>query len=257
MASAGSVTLPGSGGGTATIQAGSGDHVFVAQIIANTILLAQDAGTINPAVTVTINGAGAVVTPPPLDNGEQNILYLVGSGGGTYNIPAGYDYVVDLLTGPETITGSNVQVIAYDSSGSATKDNFQLSGNSSLAADPNANFTINLTGSFNEATGDGNNTVTAIGTGTVGGGTGSSLYTIVPTVGGAGIRLQSNGLNDTVNVISGSSATVISAGNNIDLTQNGLVTVDALLSGTGGHVQAGAGTMNVSLGGSGAQVLGG
>jgi hypothetical protein len=259
MASAGSVTLPGAGGGTATIQAGSGDHVFVAQIIANTILLAQDANNLNPAVTVSINGGVATTTPPALVNGEQNILYLVGSGGGTYNIPAGYNYVVDLLTGPETITGSDVQVIAYDSSGSATKDSFVLTGNSSIAADPNANYNITITGAFNEATGDGNNTVTAIGNGTIAGGTGTNVFNVTPTVPGSGIRVQSSGVGDKVTVTdpSGGTATVLSSADDFTLGSIGLVTIEAALQGDDDTVTGGSADTRVTASGSHNIVLGG
>ncbi len=50
-----SVTLPGSSGGIVTVQSGSGDNSFVAQIIANTILLAS------------VSGGDAQLNPPETD----------------------------------------------------------------------------------------------------------------------------------------------------------------------------------------------
>ena len=41
------VTLPGVSGGIVTVQSGTGDHIFVAQIIANTILAASTGGSLN------------------------------------------------------------------------------------------------------------------------------------------------------------------------------------------------------------------
>lgn len=269
MASAaGSVTLHGATGSVITVQAGSGDHVFVAQIIANTILTS----TLNTPAVVSINGGVASPTPPPgpTTGGAENILYLVGdgggSGGGTYNIPAGYNYVVDLLATAspggqtETITGSNVQLIAYDSLGSADASGgtFQLTGNSSISADPSDSYNINITGSFNEATGDGNNTVTATGSGTIGGGTGTSTYVISPTV--PGILLQSNGTGDTAIVTdppSGGTATVQSSGNDFSLGSIGLVTIYAALQGDDDTVTGGSADTNVTAGGSHNIVLGG
>ncbi len=93
------VTLPGASGGIVTVQSGSGDHEFIAQIIANTILLASTGGSLNTpvAVTVTGNATDPATVPTPTGGGE-NILYLYGSGGGTFQVPTGYQYVVDLLT---------------------------------------------------------------------------------------------------------------------------------------------------------------
>lgn len=250
-----SVTLPGANPtGVVTVQSGSGDHIFVAQIIANTILLNSVGGSLNAAQTDTV-GSGATTAPPPTGGSDKSILYLYGSGGGTLTIPGGYNYVVDLMTGPETISASNVQMISYDSAGST----YQITGNSSLAAqDPND--VVTISGVFNEATGDGNNTVDAIGAGTVGGGTGTNDYSLTPSVGGTGILLQSNGTGDSVTVTdpSGGVATVNSTGNDLTLGSLGLVTIEAALSGNDATVTGGiadtdlttSGTDNVVLGGS-------
>jgi hypothetical protein len=261
-----SVTLPGAGGtGTVTVQSGGGDNVFVAQIIANTILLASvggslDGGTVtpdlNPAVSVTVNG-GVTIAPPPLVNGNENILYLFGSGGGSLNVPTGYNYVIDLMTGPETIAGTDVQVISTDP---ASGVEFNLSGNSSIAADPPP-VGVNLTesGVQNIATGAGNDTISLVGAGTMDGGAGSNILDATPTVGGTGIRVQSDGTNDTVNVFGapGGVATVVSTGDGMSLTANGVVTVDALLLGKDDTVSGGAGASDVSAGGSAALIFGG
>jgi len=121
------VTLPGASGGTVTVQSGSGDNVFVAQIIANTILLASAGGSLK--VNSDVVGSGVNVAPPTTAGGP-NILYLSGSGGGTLAVPTGYDYIVDLMTGPETITGSNAQLISYDTVGT---NEFVITGASSIA----------------------------------------------------------------------------------------------------------------------------
>lgn len=85
-----SVTLPGSSGGTVTVQSGAGDHTFLAQIIANSILLASVGGSLNPPDTVTINGGSPTTTAAPSGENPDNILYLFGSGGGDFTIPTGY-----------------------------------------------------------------------------------------------------------------------------------------------------------------------
>ena len=72
-----SVTLPGSSGGIVTVQSGAGDHLFVAQIIANTILMASTSGGLNPPATVTIDGGAPLgPTPPPPDNLDRKKLYM-------------------------------------------------------------------------------------------------------------------------------------------------------------------------------------
>lgn len=254
-----SVTLPGSSGGIVTVQSGAGDHLFVAQIIANTILMASTSGGLNPPATVTIDGGAPIgPSPTPPDNLDSNILYMYGTGGTSYTVPSVYNYVVDLMTGPETITGSNVQVISYDSVGSA----FDLSGTSSIAADPatDSDVVTVVSGVFNIATGNGNDTVTAIGSGTVGGGTGTNVFTITPSV-GAGIRLQTNGLADsvTVNDATGTMATIVSAATATDLNlmADGAGTVYAQILSTDATVTGGPGTLDVSTGGSDAVVFGG
>jgi hypothetical protein len=254
-----SVTLPGSSGGIVTVQSGAGDHLFVAQIIANTILMASTSGGLNPPATVTIDGGAPIgPSPTPPDNLDSNILYMYGTGGTSYTVPSVYNYVVDLMTGPETITGSNVQVISYDSVGSA----FDLSGTSSIAADPatDSDVVTVVSGVFNIATGNGNDTVTAIGSGTVGGGTGTNVFTITPSV-GAGIRLQTNGLADsvTVNDATGTMATIVSAATATDLNlmADGAGTVYAQILSTDATVTGGPGTLDVSTGGSDAAVFGG
>jgi hypothetical protein len=256
------VTLPGATGGIVTVQAGGGDHIFVAQLIANTILMASTGGSLNTPQTV-LAGSGTATPPPPTAGGKESILYVSGSGGGTLAVPTGYNYVVDLVQGQETITGSNVQVVAYDSTGSASGPGgtFDLTGNVSIAADAADDNAVTVDGSFNEATGDGNNTVTAIGTGTVGSGLGTNIFDLSPTAGGAsGILAFSSGLGDTINVtqtLTGGSVTVYSSGNGLSLVNAGaLDTVDAKITGSGASV-LGGGTTNVTLAGTTADVFGG
>ncbi len=122
-----------------------------------------------------------------------------------------------------------MQVLAYNSVGSAGST-FNLSGDVGIAADPAESDVVNvLTGVFNVGTGDGNDTISATGAGTIGGGVGTNIFTITPTVGGAGILLQSNGLDDSVtaNVALGSTATVVGTGSHLSLVDNGAGTVDA------------------------------
>jgi hypothetical protein len=105
----GTVTLP-SANGVVTVQSGSGTHEFVAQIIANSILMASVSGSGVNSQSVTITGATQNPTPTPaVVPGEENILYLYGAGGpiagsgspiGSFSVPSGYQYVVDLMTGP-------------------------------------------------------------------------------------------------------------------------------------------------------------
>ena len=110
-----SVTLPGASGGIVTVQAGSGDHIFVAQIIANTILSVGGSAPGGMNVTSVSANDGDTTIPAAISNGKDNILYLTGPGGGSLTIPSGIEYAVDLITGPETITGSNIQVEKYSS----------------------------------------------------------------------------------------------------------------------------------------------
>jgi hypothetical protein len=254
------VTLPGSSGGIVTVQAGTGDHIFVAQIIANTILLASVGGTLNAPQTATLS-SGVGTAPPATGGPDQSILYLYGAGGGTFTVPSGYNYVVDLMTGPETITGSNVQVVSYDSVGAASSPGgtFILSGSDSIAADPSDDNTVTVFGSFNEATGDGNNTVTAIGTGTVGGGLGTNVFQLTATAGGAGIRLQSEGLGDSIssNGAFGGATTVLSSGDSVSIAVTGDGTFFADVTGADGDASLGAGTSNVTTAGSDALILAG
>jgi len=264
----GSVTLPGASGAIVTVQAGAGSHLWMAQIIANTILTASVNGSLAPSAVVTITGGVPQNTAPPTVSGKDNILFLVGDGDtgggpgdGTYTIPTGYNYVVDLLTGPETISGSNVQIIAYNQTSAASipAGDFVITGNSSVAADPNNSYAVTISGSFNESTGDGNNTITATGTGTIGGGTGTNTYFISPTVPGSGILLQSNGIGDTATVTdpSGGDATVQSSANDFTLGSIGLVTIYAALQGDDDTVTGGSADTNVTAAGSHNIVLGG
>ncbi len=264
------VTLPGASGGIVTVQAGTGAHILVAQLIANTILTASVGGTLNAIQTVTA-GSGPTIAPPPTGGTDQSILYLFGSGGGSITIPTGYNYVVDLMTGPETITGSNLQVISFDTVGST----FNVSGNVVLAADPASdNNVVNLSGVFNEATGDGNDTVNAIGTGTVAGGIGTNVFNLTSTV-SPGILLQSNGAGDTVNVFGTGSVTVDAAGTHTDITGAagplfvldtgtndtvgafGSTPTDVSLLGANGLVFTGSGPLTATVGGTSNTVVGG
>jgi hypothetical protein len=254
------VTLPGATGGIVTVQAGTGDHVFVAQIIANTILLASVGGSLNTPVAVTVSGSttNPGVVPPALSDGKGNILYLTGSvGGGTFAVPTGYNYVVDLMTAPETITGSNLQLIGFDSAGST----YVLTGNSSVVADPQGPEVESVTGTANLASGPGNDSLFLTGAGTVDAGTGSNFEFAAPTAGGAGIRVQSEGAADTIslNMAFGGNATVVSSGANVSV-QAGAVgsgTVNALFTGNAATFTGGSGTDFVTTGGSAALITGG
>ena len=255
-----SVTLPGSSGTAVTVQSGTGDNTFVAQIIANTILLASVAGSLSGAgdtQEITING-GATTAPSAPSDGNEHLLYLVGSGGGSLTIPGGWNYVIDMMTGPETISAVGAQVISTDPFSST----FTFTGATSVAADPGTDndvVTVISGAGFNVGTGDGNDTVTAIGSGTVAGGTGTNTFTITPSVGGSGIRLQSNGAADTVTVndVAGSVATVVGSGTSLNLMANGAGTVDAQILGNDATVTGGPGTLDVSTGGADAAVFGG
>jgi hypothetical protein len=265
---ASSVTLP-SANGAITVQSGGGDNAFVAQIIANSILLASVGGagftgdTLNQA-SVTIDGStGFTVPPPTVGSHQQNLLYLYGTGGGTVAIPAGYNFVIDLMTGDETVTGSNVQIVSE--APAATE--YDLSGSSSVASsDP----VINDTGTQNIAAGPGNNTISLFGAGTVAGGTGTNVINVTPTVGGTGIRVQTEGVSDIVNVTvaAGAVATVVGSavgsvagsGSHLTLNTSGAGTVDVLLPGgtLDDTLYGGAGTtLDVTMTGTDAQVLGG
>lgn len=247
-----SVTLPGASGGIVTVQSGSGDHIFVAQIIANTILLASVEGGLNTPVSVTVDGS-TVTAPPPTNGGKEDILYLTGSGGGTFTIPTGYEFVVDLMTGPETIVGSNVEVISDDQSAGQV---FSLSGASSIAAMAG---TIPLIGTANLASGNGNDTVSLTGAGTIDGGAGANLLDAAPTAGGAGIRIQSDGTGDTVNISGPGTATVLATGSGASITDTGFGTLDAFLEGTSSTLTAGTSATDVTISGAGLDnvVLGG
>jgi len=254
------VTLPGSSGGIVTVQSGSGDHIFVAQIIANTILLASVGGSsgtnLNTPVAVAVDGGTPTTAPPASTDGLQNILYLTGTGGGSFDVPTGYNYVVDLMTGPETITGSNVQVEGYDSAGS----NYVLTGNVSIAA---ANVTgpqnVSVLGTANIATGDGNDTINLTGAGTVDGGAGANVIDVAATAGGAGIRVQSEGTGDTVsaNGAFGGATTVISSGDGASITDTGDGAFNAMLLAAAATLTGGTGLTDVTTAGSDALVIAG
>src|SRR5580658_3514884 len=153
-----SVTLPGSNGATVTVQSGTGDNTFVANIIANSILLASIPGGAGlDTQQITVNG-GSVTAPAPLSDGKEQLLYLVGSGGGSLTIPGGWTYVIDMMTGPETISAVGAQVISTDPFSST----FTFTGATSVAADPGTDndvVTVISGAGFNVGTGDGNDTV--------------------------------------------------------------------------------------------------
>ena len=179
----GSVTVPGAGGTTITIPTGSGDNTFVAQIIANSIILATTArggAGVNYTTAISVGSGQWSLPGAPVGPGSD-VAIIPSNASGDITIPSGYAYVIDESPNPLDMHGAgNVQIVSADTSGGS----YTLSGQVSLAAS-GGNNTASIGGgstTYNVAIGGtGTNSIKATGHGTVSGGTGTNTFIITDT----------------------------------------------------------------------------
>jgi len=254
----GSVTVPGAGGTTITIPTGGGDNTFVAQIIANSIILATTArggAGVNYTTAVSVGSGQWSLPGAPVGPGSD-IAIIPSNASGDITIPSGYAYVIDESPNPIDIHGAgNVQIVSADTSGGS----YNLSGQVSLVAS-GGNNTASIGGgstTYNVAIGGtGTNSIKATGHGTVSGGTGTNTFIITDTA-SSGTLVLSNGTDSVL--AGGDHVSVIASGSNATLNAGTATGTWVQVEGgtTGDQVIGGTGTTDVSTGGSTAKVLGG
>ena len=217
-----SVTVPGTGGGSVTIHAGSDASSSIIQLIANVL------GATSPSVTPYSSGS---VPSVPAGNNE---LLVTGSGGAATSVPAGYKYVVNSGTGVNSLSGTDVSIVS-DTAGGA----FWVDGHSTVAAAGGSNTIVGQAGgTYLLAAGEGNDTIYNNGSGTLAGGGGSNL--LVAT--GPTNMVVSDGTKDTI-VAGAGAATVGAYGSN------------ALIFGGSGTMVVGAGNASTISAGTGAETI--
>ena len=217
-----SVTVPGPGNSTITQTFSNEFNLALAQNIAAALAAASAAGSLDIQTT---DGSSAL---PPVAPGKIGEL-VIEPGTATTTIPAsaGYSFVVDLASG-DTIFGSPALSIMGGS------------GNSHTIVDPaiitlgDGTNVVTVSGAGdNVAVGNGLDTLTGIGSGTISGGTGTDDFILQGSY-----VVNSQGKNDT-----------ISAG-------DGAVTVNALAAGVGALAITGDGKFTGHIAGTSDTVLG-
>ena len=95
------VTVPGTGGSSVTISAGTGDTLQYAQVISNALSAASASGALSET-TQSVSGSTSIpgTTSTP---GTTTEVILTGSGNAT--VGAGYDYTVVAGNAPMTGRG--------------------------------------------------------------------------------------------------------------------------------------------------------
>jgi len=168
----GSVTVPGSGGGSVVISLNSADTKTLAQQIADKLNASQAAGTLQTDETTPVsvtNTDGQFILLSPTDTGKT-------IDASSY----GYKYVSDQVGGNTLFIGPDASLIAGGSLG----DTIFGGGGDTIAAGGGNNVIVesSLSGAiYNIVAGTGNDQINASGSGTVAAGTGvNTIYVSGP-----------------------------------------------------------------------------
>lgn len=244
------VTVPGGTYGTISI-GGSSSNKFVAQVIANSILLASKSGGVQFAEAVA-STKGSVYVPPANLSDAVRELIIPTSVTGVVNIPTGYTDVVIAGTGPVSLVGSsNVEIASNATSGS-----YSISGSANEAlSGGNNNLNVGGTGAtyIIAIGGTGTNDVKLTGRGVFTGSDGKNIVTVKDTS-DSGSKVFSVGTNDVVS-LGGDKVSVIASGPGTSIQASGLRGYAQLL-GSKESVFAGSGADSIYSGGTQDVVLG-
>jgi len=225
----GSVSVPGPGGSTITQTFSNSFNSQLAQSISKALQDAQAAGTL----TVTSATSSGLAPPPASGSPGDNELFVTLAPNGTVTVPAGYGYVVDNSTGPDTIFGSPGQQILVGPGQHTIIDP------TSVVLSDSAFGVVTLTGVGDVvAAGNGAATVNAKGANeSVLGGAGTLFANITGSASG-----------DTV--VGGPGAVFATVSGSFAVVQGGDGALAATVSGSGDTISGGGGKMSVLVTGS-------
>lgn len=199
------VTVPGSSG-TLTFTFGSGAGISVAQQISNALAAAATLGG-----TVSVTSSTGVIPSVNTVSGTTQELQLTGNP--TSTVPAGYNFVVNDTSSPDTITAASGTAILSSTGGGL----FSESGAATIvAAGGNNVISQSGSGSILLAGGSGNDTITASGSGSIFSGSGTDFITangnaeIITTFGADSVQFGAGATanNDTIFASAGSTTSV-------------------------------------------------
>jgi Ca2+-binding RTX toxin-like protein len=232
-----SVTIPGTGGSTVTIPQTALFSQFVAQQIANALAAAS-------SVAVTGIGSGDII--PPTTPGSTNELMVTGAGGAN-SVPAGYDFIINDTSSPDSLSGSNTAILSGTVGGT-----FWVSGGSTVAAGGGNNTIVGQAGgTYLLSGGSGNDSIFSSGGGTIGGGTGNNLlWAADPTDKSANLFISDG--TDTIAAGAGADTVVAYGSKDVIFGGSGTLLVGAATNST---ISAGTGAETI-FGASGDVVFG-
>jgi hypothetical protein len=245
-----SVTVPsGNGNQQTTLTFGNNLNLALAQNIANAIRAAQDnhdlfVGKVLPSGNVQ-----------PNDTGKIGELFITDSGGSTISVPASanYSFVVDNSLGPDTIFGSpNLSIMGGGGQHTIVDPAVIAMGDDNASGGVNSD-NITVTGAADDvAVGNGTNTLTGTGSGTLSGGFGANTF--IESLAGSYL-INSQGTQD--NVVGGGGGTTVNASGQNASVVGGDGALVANITGDAASLIGGAAAAKVTASGAKDTIVGG
>ena len=196
----GTVTIPSGGATSISLSFGNAANKALATSIANAIAFTSVHGGNLVIGNVTGSGGAGPAFAANTVAGTVGELIIPAGYTGKVSVGAGdgYSYVIDESVGSDTIFGfPGVSIAAGGGTHTIVDPAAIVLGDTAAGSTNNITLT-GLDSPYNVAVGNGLNTVTGSGSGTISGGTGTNLFDVSGAGAGTSNMINSQGSSDTV-----------------------------------------------------------